>query len=487
MRNIVFGSLLLLAACSSGGNGGGCGGGGTPTPTPNTAPSFTSAATASVAENGALGYQATATDAEGNPITFSIAGGADAARFAITAAGALSFVAPPNFDLPADADGNNVYAVQLGASDGTASGTLNLQVTVTNSREGIAVKRVGTGFDQPIDVAAVPGDNSRVLVAEKTGGVWFLTPATGAKSLAFRVTDLTTENERGLLGIAPSPNFATTSEVMIHMTGAAGTIFIRRCFVTSGGCADILSIPHPNNNNHNGGWIAWGPDGNLYVAVGDGGGAGDPNNNAQNPNSRLGKILRLARSGGGFVAAPGNPFAGAGGDPYVFALGLRNPYRNSFDGNRIIIADVGQSAIEELDLVRTDQPGLNFGWRFLEGTQPFSGTAPAGLTAPVSQYGHGSGPREGGSIIGGHVYRGPIPSLQGSYVFGDFISGNIWTLPAASLVQGSLFPASSYERRNQDFAPDAGTIDQLVSFGLDGAGNLYIVDITGEIFEVVPG
>lgn len=487
MRRFAFGSLLLLAACSGNGGTSGGGGGGTPTPTPNTAPSFTSAATTTVTENSALNYQAAATDAEGNPITFSIAAGADAARFAITAAGALSFVTPPNFELPADADGNNVYAVQLAASDGSASSTLNLQVTVTNSREGIAVKRVGTGFDQPIDVAAIPGDNNRVLVAEKTGGVWFLTPATGAKSLAFRVTDLTTDNERGLLGIAPSPNFATTSEVMIHMTGAAGTIFIRRCFITSGGCADVLSIPHPTNSNHNGGWIAWGPDNNLYVAVGDGGGGGDPNNNAQNPNSRLGKLLRLARSGSGFVAAPGNPFAGGGGDPYVFALGLRNPFRNSFDGNRIIIADVGQGAVEELDLVRSDQPGLNFGWHYLEGTQPYTGTAPAGLTAPVSQYGHGSGPREGGSIIGGYVYRGPIPSLQGSYVFGDFVSGNIWTLPAASLVQGSLFPASSYERRNQDFTPDAGTIDQLVSFGVDSAGNLYIVDIAGEIFEVVPG
>lgn len=487
MRRAVFGSFLLLAACSGGGNGGG-----TPTPTPtpppvNSPPSFTSAATASIIENAALAYQATASDPDGNPITFSIAGGADAPRFAITAAGALSFVASPNFDLPADADDNNVYAVQLRASDGTANASLDLQVTVTNSREGIAVRRVGTGFDQPIDVAAVPGDNSRVLVAEKTGGVWFLTPATGAKSLAFRLTGLTTDGERGLLGIAPSPNYATTGEVMVHMTGASGTIFIRQCFVPGGTCTDVLSIPHPTNNNHNGGWIAWGPDGNLYVAIGDGGGGGDPNNNAQNTNSRLGKILRLARSGGGFVAAPGNPFAAGGGDPYVFALGLRNPYRNSFDGNRLIIADVGQGAIEEINLARTDQPGLNFGWRFLEGTQPFSGTAPAGLTGPVTQYGHGAGPREGQSIIGGHVYRGPVASLQGSYVFGDFVSGNIWSLPAASLVQGSLFPASSYERRNQDFTPDAGTIDQLVSFGLDGAGNLYIVDIAGEIFEVVPG
>jgi glucose/arabinose dehydrogenase len=328
-----------------------------------------------------------------------------------------------------------------------------------------------------------------VLVAEKTGGVHFLTPATGAKALAFRITDLTTDGERGLLGIAPSPNYATTGEVMVHMTGANGTIFIRQCFIPGGTCNDVLSIPHATNNNHNGGWIAWGPDGNLYVAIGDGGGGGEPNNNAQNPNSRLGKILRLARNTAptpAFVAAPGNPFAGGGGDPYVFALGLRNPYRNSFDGNRLIIADVGQGAIEEVDLARTDQPGLNFGWRFLEGTQPFSGTAPAGLTAPVTQYSHGTGPREGRSVIGGHVYRGRVTSLQGAYVFGDFISGNIWTLPAASLVQGSLFPASSYERRNQDFTPDTGTIDQLVSFGLDDAGNLYIVDFAGEIFQVAP-
>ncbi len=390
MRRAVFGSLLFLAACS--GDGGGGGGGPTPTPTPpptNNAPSFTSAATASVAENTMLAYQASATDPDGNPITFSITGGADQARFTISAAGALSFAANPNFELPADADGNNVYAVQLRASDGTTNATLDLQVTVSNSREGIAVRRVGTGFDQPIDVAAVPGDNSRVLVAEKTGGVLFPHPGNRREGACLpTVTGLTTDGERGLLGIAPSPNYAATGEIMIHMTGALGTIFIRQCFIPGGTCNDVLSIPHATNNNHNGGWIAWGPDGNLYVAIGDGGGGGDPNNNAQNPNSRLGKILRLARNGAGaFVAAPGNPFAGGGGDPYVFALGLRNPFRNSFDGNRLIIADVGQGAIEEIDLARTDQPGLNFGWRFLEGTQPFSGTAPAGLTAPVTQYG----------------------------------------------------------------------------------------------------
>ena len=478
--------LLLLAACSGGGDDGGMPAP-TPTPTPaNTAPTFTSPATASIAENAAAAYQASASDAQGNPVTFAIAGGADAALFAITTAGALSFVAPPSFETPRDADGDNVYRVQLAASDGSLSSTLDLSVTVADSREGIRVRRVGT-FDQPIFVAPVPGDAARVFVVERAGNVYFLTPATGAKALAFTVGNLSTDGERGLLGLAAAPDYQSSHEVMVHATRGDGTIEVRQCFTTSGACTAVLAVPHPGANNHNGGWIGWGPDGNLYVATGDGGGGGDPANNAQNPNSRLGKILRLARTpAGAFVPAPGNPFAGGGGDPYVWALGLRNPFRNAFDGNRLIIADVGQGAIEEIDLAPLGQPGLNFGWRFLEGTQPFSGTAPAGLTPPVSQYAHGSGPKEGNSIIGGYVYRGPVASLRGSYVFGDYVSGNIWTLPAASLVQGQLFPAGSYERRNADFAPDSGTIDSLVSFGEDGAGNLYLVDIAGEVFIVQP-
>jgi glucose/arabinose dehydrogenase len=280
--------------------------------------------------------------------------------------------------------------------------------------------------------------------------------------------------------------------VVVHATAPDGTIELRS--YTIGGSVNapgttILSIPHAGADNHNGGWIGFGPDGKLYDAVGDGGGAGDPENDAQNPASRLGKILRLGDGPAGtYVAAPGNPFLAGGGDPYVFALGLRNPFRNSFgpDG-RLYIGDVGQGAIEEIDVVRPDQPGLNFGWHFLEGTMPYTGTAPGGLTDPVSQYAHGSGPSQGNTIIGGYVYRGPIASLVGSYVFADYISGNIWTVPAASLVQGSLYPAGNYERRNLDFTADAGTVDNIVSFGEDSAGNLFIVDIGGDVFEVVPG
>ena len=498
MRILPFLPLLLAAACSSGGGGGG----GSPSPTPapgNSAPVFTSAAAANAVENTALAYQATATDAD--PVTFTIAGGADGALFTITAGGALSFAAAPSFETPRDNGANNVYNVQLRASDGTLSTTLDVAITVTNSREGIAVRRVGTGFSQPIYVAPIAGSGD-VLVAEKTGGIWRLTPSTGAKTLVRTLGNLSTDGERGLLSIASVPAGQNAAGTLIALaTAADGTVEVRHYGTIAPGTDYhvIAAAPHATNNNHNGGWVGFGPDNNLYATIGDGGGAGDPGNNAQNPNSLLGKILRMAPSPDHFAGAtanywitpPGNPYAsGVGGHRYVFALGLRNPFRASFgpDG-RLYIGDVGQGAIEEIDVVRPDQPGLNFGWRFFEGTSAYSGTPPAGVTftPPVSQYAHGAGEKQGSTIIGGYVYRGPVTSLVSSYVFADYINGHIWTLPASQLVQGSLFPAGSYERRNLDFTPDAGTIDQIVSFGEDDAGNLYIVDIAGEIFEVVPG
>ncbi|MDF7774964.1 PQQ-dependent sugar dehydrogenase [Sphingomonas sp. AOB5] len=482
MRAFIALPLLpLAAACSSGGSGGS-----TPTPTPaNAAPVFTSAANATVLENVAAAYQATATDPNGDPLTFSIAGGPDAARFTITTAGALSFNPAPNFEAPTDAGADNVYDVQLRVSDGALSATRDVSINVTNSREGIQVRRVGTGFNQPVFVAPVNGD-PRVLVIEKGGGVWYLDPTTGTKTLETTIGNISTDGERGLLGIAPRPNFLLTRQAYVYCTAPDGTIEIRLYTIGTLPYTVVLSIPHPGFNNHNGGWIAFGPDGYLYAATGDGGGTGDPGNNAQNPNSRLGKILRMNEGIASVTPAPGNPYIGGGGDPYVFALGLRNPFRNSFalDG-RLYIGDVGQGAIEEINVVRPDQPGLNFGWPFLEGTQPYRGTAPAGLTAPVSQYGHGTGPTQGASIIGGYAFTATSPVLPGLYVFGDFVSGNIWTVPAASLVQGSLFPAGSYERRNADFTPDVGTIDQLVSFGRDNSGYLYLIDLDGEIFRVL--
>lgn len=490
-------TTTLLAAC------GGSGDGGTPPPPPqgtNRAPQFTSPAAASVVENMLSAYQASASDPDGNALTFTISGGSDAARFTITAAGALAFAAAPDFDLPGDTDGNNVYDVQLTVSDGSASATQAVSITVTNSREGIAVRRIATGFVQPLYVAPIPGSGD-VWVLEKAGRIWRVNPATGNRSLAATVTDISTDGERGLLAITASDDFTETGgSVLILVTAANGNVEVRNIFIgvappSPSPASVILSIPHPNFNNHNGGWLGFGPDGLLYVTTGDGGGAGDPGNNAQNPASQLGKVLRLQRNpnplGGGpfqpFIPAPGNPFIGGGGDPFVYALGLRNPFRASFSGNRLIIGDVGQDAIEEISMLTTTQPGINFGWRFREGTRTFSGNPPAGLTPPVAEYSHGPGPRQGESVTGGYVYRGPVASLSGNYVFGDFISGNLWTLPLSELVAGQTQSSSRFRQRNLDFAPDAGTIGAPVSFGEDSSGNLYIVDFDGELFVVEPG
>jgi hypothetical protein len=327
LRRLSLPLVLLIGGC-----GESSGGGSTPTPPPNQAPSFTSSATASIVENAALSYQATATDPEGSALTYSIAGGADAGRFSITSAGALSFVSAPNFDLPQDADGDNVYQVQLKASDGSLSATLDLKVTVTNSREGIAVKRIATGLNQPMMLAPIPGDAAHMLLIERSGGIYMFTLADGTRNLLGTLPGITTDGERGLLGIAARPDFATSKLFVVYYTTTSGTIVIEQRGIngtTLGSPFQILTIPHASANNHNGGWLAFGPDKMLYIATGDGGGSGDPSGNAQNVNSRLGKILRVAdnpdpfagASPNYYMPAPGNPFAKGGGDPYVTRSG----------------------------------------------------------------------------------------------------------------------------------------------------------------------
>ncbi|HYI64419.1 MAG TPA: PQQ-dependent sugar dehydrogenase [Allosphingosinicella sp.] len=495
---------LLLAAC-----GGGGGGGGTPMPG-NRAPAFTSASTASAAENsGGTIYTATASDPDGNPLSFSLSGGADRGAFSITAGGALSFVQAPDFEVPTDTDQNNVYLVQLSVSDGTTSAVLDLAVTVTNvGPDAFRVTRVGTGFVQPLYLAAVPDGSGRVFVVEKLGQIRILTPSTGAIAASPFLDlggQLATDGERGLLGFAPAPDFAASGTFYVYLTAPGGQIQVRRYRTLAGNPnqADpasgdtILAIDHPLNN-HNGGWLDFGPDGLLYAAVGDGGGGGDPDNNAQNNGVLLGKMLRIDPRGDAFPADPlrdyaipaGNPFAsGAGGRPEIWAYGLRNPFRNSFDPltQNLWIGDVGQGAREEVDLMRPTDGGANFGWRILEGTAPFNGAVIPGLVPPVAEYLHGNGPREGRSVTGGYVYRGPVEGLRGQYIFGDFVTGNLWSFPIALATIGSTIPSSQFILRRADFTPNQGTIGNIASFGVDQAGNLYIVDFDGEVFRIEVG
>ena len=505
-RLAVTGVLAaMLAAC---GGGGGSDGNeplpGAPTDDP---PTFTSAAAATVPE-GTTGvfYTATANDPEGRPVSYSLGGGADQARFILSAAGALQFLSPPDFEAPTDANADNVYLVSITASDGTKTATLPLSVTVTDvTGAQLRVRRVVSGMDFPIFLAPVPDATGRVFVVERAGRIRILTPATGAIA-ATPFLDLTgqvsTDGERGLLGFATAPDFATSGRFYVYLTVLDGTIELRRYDTLSNNRdqADpasgdaILRIAHPRSN-HNGGWIGFGPDGMLYAGVGDGGGSGDPDDNAQNRASLLGKMLRIDPAGDDFPSDPardyaipdGNPFT-APNAPEVWAYGLRNPFRNSFDPltGHLYIGDVGQDAVEEIDLARSGEAGLNFGWPIMEGTQPFRGGSTTGLTAPIAEYLHGSGPREGTSVTGGVVYRGPLESLRGEYLFGDFVQPNLWSIQTGVIQQGTTIPSSRFQLRNADFAPDAGVIDNVVAFGTDSANNVYIVDFDGEIFAIEP-
>jgi glucose/arabinose dehydrogenase len=386
---------------------------------------------------------------------------------------------------------------------------LDLAVTVTNvGPDAFHVTRVGTGFASPLYLTAVPDGSGRVFVVERAGRIRILTPSTGAVAATpfLDVTaQTTTDGERGLLGFAPAPDFTTTGAFYVYMTNTAGQIEIRR-YRTLGGNRDladpatadaILTIDHPVNSNHYGGWLAFGPDGLLYMGIGDGGGAGDTPNNAQNLNILLGKILRIDPSTDAFptdpardyAIPPGNPFAASGGLPEIWVYGVRNPFRDNFDAvtGNLWIGDVGQDAREEIDLLRPADGGANLGWHIMEGTAVFSGPTIPGLTPPVAEYLHGSGARQGNSVTGGLVYRGPIESLNGHYIFGDFIDGNIWSIPIAQVAPGTTLGSDRFVLRRTAFTPNAGAIVNPVCFGFDQAGNVYIVDFGGSIFRIDAG
>ncbi len=497
-RAILGCAFFAVGACSSGD-------GGTPPPT-NGAPVFSSSTTANAAENSAsVVYTATATDPDGNPIAYSLFGGADQARLTITGAGALSFSAPPDFENPQDANRDNVYDVTIRASDGAATSSLNLRVTVTDVTEAFRIRRVASGLSQPLFALGRGDGSNRVFIVEKGGQVEILNLTNGLLNTTPFI-DLTTQidpsGEQGLLGMALAPDFQTSRAFYVHLSNLNGDTEIRRyrTQIANSDLADlstadvILTATQPAASNHKGGWIGFGPDNLLYVALGDGGGANDPFGNGQNLNSLLAKILRIDPSTDAFPSDPlrdyaipaANPFSSGGGAPETLAYGLRNPFRASFDrqtGN-LFIADVGQNAIEEIDLIRPGDAGFNFGWPILEGTRVNQAGSTAGMTAPIAEYAHGSGPLQGNSVTGGYVYRGPVEALQGRYVFADFVSGNVWSLPAASAAQGTTTPASAFAIETAAFAPDLGTLNMIASFGEDDQGNLFVIGIDGEIFQL---
>lgn len=493
--------VALLAGC------GGGGGGNTPSLV-NIAPAFSSTASLNVEENTVgVVYTARASDANGDAVTLSVIGGPDAAIISLNAStGELSFSIDLDFEAPGDANADNIYEITLEARDGRGGvATLNLEIVVTDQVDVVTVRRVSTGFTQPLGLIAMPDGTGRVLVLEKGGRVRLLDPDSGSiASVDFLDVSgsISTANERGLLGLALSPDFASDGQVFVHVSNSSGDTEIRR-FTTFAGTLDqldpstsdvILTIAQ-RGDNHNAGWIGFDPAGLLIVPMGDGGGSGDPGNVAQNPQSLLGKVLRIDVSSDDFpsdnlrdYAIPtGNTFTDpANGLPEIFAIGLRNPFQSSFDPatGDLLIGDVGQGAIEEVSRLPMTDNSLNFGWSIREGSAFFKGADQPDLTGPVAEYSHGSGPREGRSITGGVVYQGPVEALQDTYIFADFISDNIWGIPATSLINGQTVASDAFTVLTTDFAPDQGSLASIAAFGTDEPGNLYIVSLGGEIFRL---
>ncbi|MEM6899612.1 MAG: PQQ-dependent sugar dehydrogenase [Pseudomonadota bacterium] len=413
-----------------------------------------------------------------------------------------------DFENPQDADSDNVYEFTLTATDDEgAAASVDITITITDVAESFALSSVADGFSRLVQIVPVPTSSS-LLAVEQGGLVRVLDPATGSvDSVPF--LDVSSEisggNEQGLLGLTFSPDFTSDRMFYVNLTNTSGDTEIRgyQTFTAAAQQADvstenlILSIGQPFDN-HNAGWIGFDNDGFLLIPTGDGGSGGDPMGFAQNPNSLLGKVLRIDVTSDDFPSDPSRDYAipsgnafpgGTGGAPEIFALGLRNPYRASVDGptGDIYIGDVGQDLIEEVSRITSGQSGLNFGWNLREGGQAFNGGADSpSFTPPLLDYDHGSGPFEGNSVVGGVVYRGAIQDLDETYVFGDTISGNIWAVALADLVDGSVQDASAFVRLNDSFSDNNGSIDQVTSFALDGSGNLLISDLDGDVFALIP-
>jgi glucose/arabinose dehydrogenase len=359
----------------------------------------------------------------------------------------------------------------------------------------LKLESVGSTFSSPVFMTAVPGDTTRLFVVEQGGRIQIFDLTT--KSVRATFLDISSSGsnlissggERGLLGMSFDPSYNTNRRFYVYYTDTSGNIVIARNLRDQNNpdLADsssppvvLLTIPHPGQSNHNGGMLTFGPDGCLYAGPGDGGGAGDPGNNGQNPNVRLGKLLRMDPStGGACTFGTTNPFSGGGGDPLIWSLGLRNPWRFSFDPltHDLYIADVGQDTREEIDIslaVNGGGKGLNYGWNIMEGMLCFNAAScnQVGLTFPVLDYDHS----QGCSIIGGYVYRGSaIPALPGTYFYGDLCSGFVRSF---RFVGGMVT-----EQHDWPLLPPGGNI---TSFGEDAQGELYLMTLQGGLFRIVP-
>lgn len=352
----------------------------------------------------------------------------------------------------------------------------------------LALQPIASGLSSPVHLAAPP-DDDRLFVVEQSGRIRVIQNGTLVPTPFLDIKEkVLFGGEQGLLSVAFHPQYSTNRHFFVYYTDNNGDIRIERYTAsqTSPNIADplsaspILNIPHPTNSNHNGGQLAFGPDGFLYIGTGDGGSGGDPPNNAQNLQVLLGKILRIdvnPASSAAYAVPASNPFVGtANARGEIWAYGLRNPWRFSFDrtDNVLYIGDVGQNRKEEVDAVPRAQGGVNYGWRIMEGTSCFSPMMlcnQSGLTLPVHEYDTANG---NCAVTGGFAYRGSaIPQIAGLYFFSDYCKGG---LRSFRLVNGAATDVREW---------NAGVGGTITSFGEDRNRELYVISHGGTIGKLV--
>jgi glucose/arabinose dehydrogenase len=370
---------------------------------------------------------------------------------------------------------------------GSASDSTSSALPARAQSGGVALKKIGS-FDAPVYVAAAPGFPQLLFVVEQPGRIVVLRNGHRIHGPFLDLRgEVSSGGERGLLSVAFRPDYARSGRFYVYYTDKAGNIRIdefRRATPTraaSGSRRQVIVIRHPVNANHNGGQLQF-HDGLLYFGTGDGGSGGDPPDNAQNKDVLLGKLLRIdpRPSGGGpYSIPPDNPFVGKPGRDEIYSYGLRNPFRFSFDGNRIAIGDVGQNRYEELDYTTVATANAaNFGWDAFEGfskyTEENSGTPdPGGTVKPIFAYSHSRG---GGScsIIGGYVVRDPrLRSLRGRYLYADYCEGQLRTLVPHLKRAGGDRKLGLH-------------VSSPTSFGEDDQHHLYVASQEGPVYRLAP-
>ncbi|MDX1680183.1 MAG: PQQ-dependent sugar dehydrogenase [Akkermansiaceae bacterium] len=375
--------------------------------------------------------------------------------------------------------------------------TALLALTLQSPGE-VRLEKIADGFERPVWAGMPAETEGKLWVMEQAGTIHIMDLATGKRigKPFLKIEERVTRrgNEQGLLGLAFAPDFKESGRYYVYYNDKKDRTVVSRFTSTNGKTTDpdseeiLLRYDQPYRN-HNGGWIDFGPDGMLYIGSGDGGAANDPKKLGQDLDSLLGKLLRIDVSPKtGYSIPKDNPFLTQdGARPEIWAYGLRNPWRCSFDRKTgdLWIGDVGQNQWEEINWMPAGKgAGSNYGWRLREGkiaTPKVGGERPKANVDPVYVYAHGSGSTEGRSVTGGYVYRGPIEELQGRYVFADYQLPRIWSL---RLVDGK---AEDFIDHSKDWKPESGGYQLISSFAEDNEGNLYVISLSGDLYKVSQG